>query len=216
MMKKVIIGCSDEFVRNIIIDGFKRVLPENKILVCNNELEIYRALQDSEDTVTVFDKYFLGYILSIQIMRLRVINQKILTYFVETGECSKYFGLRVYDLGIDGLIPFIEKKAFLNQELDKVVQGLKTFPEDVIRSIEDNAYLLDRKSFSEVTEKEMTIGLYLGMGKTQKEICYLTGMSVQAVSIHTCRLRKKIGYKDPSDYSRLCGQAMKGMSRSFN
>ncbi len=215
-IKKVIIACSDEYVKNIMVEGFEKFLPKDRIFVCKTEFDMTQMLIESEDTAIIFDKFFLGFVLTYQILRLKVINEKILAYFVETGECSKYFGLRVYDLGIQGLIPYIEVKSKLKIELEKVIQGIKTFPEPVMRSIEENDYLLERKSFTEVTEKEMEIGLYLGMGKSQKEICYLTGMSAQAVCTHTCRLRRKIGYKDPSDYTRLSRQALKGLTRSAN
>jgi DNA-binding NarL/FixJ family response regulator len=214
VIKKVLLACCDMNVRQLISNSLLKLMPESSVLTCKNDAEMYAFIKEAENTAIIFDKFFLGYVLSYQILRLKIINDKILAYFAETGDCSKYFGLRVHNLGINGLISHIEKKDCLKKALQTILTGTNTFPEVVTRSIEDNDYLLDKKSYSEVTEREMAVGMYLGMGKTQKEISYLTGMSTQAICIHVHRLRRKIGYKMPSDYEMLNKVALKEASRS--
>lgn len=85
----------------------------------------------------------------------------------------------------------------------KVLGGAGSLPDEIQSSIESSDYLLDRKCFTEITEKELVVGLYLGEGKSQKEICYITGMSQQSVTLHVHRLKRKIGYKKPADYAIL-------------
>ena len=88
----------------------------------------------------------------------------------------------------------------------KITTGAKVYPESIIKSVEEKEYLVDRKCITEVTKNEMAIGLYTALGKTQKEICGMTGMSRKAVILHTHRLKRKIGYKKPADYNLLAKQ----------
>ena len=112
MIKKVIVACCDDEVRRIVKEGLQNLIPENGIFICHSNADLYECTKYSEDTAVIFDKFFLGYVLSYQFLRLKVLNESILAYFVELGECSRYFGLRIHELGINGLIPFIERRDF--------------------------------------------------------------------------------------------------------
>lgn len=213
MIKKVIVACCDDEVRRIVKEGLQNLIPENGIYICHGNADLYECTKYSEDTAVIFDKFFLGYVLSYQFLRLKVLNESILAYFVELGECSRYFGLRIHELGINGLIPFIERPEALKAGLRKIISGLNSYPEMITRSIEDNDYLLDKKCCSEVTAREMEIGMYLGMGKSQKEISFITGLTAQAVNTYVHRLRRKIGYKNPNDYVLLNKQALRVYER---
>lgn len=216
MLKKVIVGCRDEEVKKIVYDGLKKCLPEQGICICETHADLYELAKYEDEVAIIFDKYFLGYVLTYQYYRIKVLNDKALTYFVETGECSRYFGLRIHELGINGLISFIENKDILKVGLTRIISGLNSYPETIVKSIEENDYLLDKKCCSEVTGREMTIGMYLGLGKSQKEICYLTGLTAQAVNTYIHRLKRKIGYKNPNDYALLNKQAFNTTERGLD
>lgn len=97
---------------------------------------------------------------------LRVYNSKLRIIFVEQGDCSRFFGLRVYDLKADGFICNIRnKKEFVNK-LRNIFSGEKIFPEEVLDSLDSNEHLRFRKYCSEITEMELAIGMYLGEGKS--------------------------------------------------
>jgi len=209
-VKNVIIACCDKEVKKILISEVTKHFGEKNVFICDCKNDMGMFTKYAKDTAIIFDKYFLGYILSYQFLRLKVINDSILTYFVEVGECSRYFGLRLHELGTNGFISEIEDSNVLKTSLMQIQTGMTIYPNVIMQSIEDEDYLLDKKCITEVTPKEMEIGLYLGMGKSQKEICFYTGLSKQAVSTHIHRLKRKIGYKKPKDYELLNQQALQG------
>lgn len=204
MVKKIIVCCIDEDVKSIVLKGFSSLMGENQITVCRNVYELHNSCRYANDTAVIFDKYFLGYVLSYELIRLKYLNDKLLTYFVELGDCSHYLAMRVHQLGVEGFIPQIENEEYFKNSINNIKSGMRLYPDQILKSFEDGDYLLDQKSISEVTEKEMQIGLYLGNGFTQKELCYITGLSKQTVSCYTRRLKRKIGYKKPDDFTLLC------------
>lgn len=211
MIKKIIVACCDEEVREIVLNGLENNKGNQQVLVCKTDAELYEMIKYEPNVAIIFDKFFLGYVITYQLLRLKAINSSINTYFVEKGEGSLYFGLRVYELGTGGFIPDIENKEVFKQFASKISAGLKQYPDEILDTISDGDYIFDKKCFTEVTAKEMEIGMYMGMGKSQKEISFLTGMSPKAVSLHTYRLKRKIGYKMPTDYEKLNRQCFKNM-----
>ncbi len=203
MVKNLIIACCDDEVKRILVKNCSSYFGENQLFICNNYVDMYQHVKYAENAAIIFDKYFLGWILSYQILRVQVLNSSILSYFVEIGDCSRYFGIRVYGLGINGYIPEIESRDVFKKNISRIQAGLNSYPETILRSIEDEDFILDKKCITEITAKEMEIGMYLGMGKTQKEICYITGLSKSVVSTHIHRLKRKIGYKKPGDFILL-------------
>lgn len=211
MIKKIIVACCDEEVRDIVLSGLENHKGNQQVLVCKTDAELYEMTKYEENAAIIFDKYFLGYVMTYQLLRLKAINSSINTYFVEKGEGSIYFGLRVYELGSCGFISDIEKKDVLKDFTTRMQSGLKVYSEKLLETIDEGDYVFEKKSYSEVTPREMEIGMYLGMGKSQKEISYLTGISPQSVSMHIHRLKHKIGYKKPTDYEKLNRQCFKNM-----
>lgn len=210
MNKKVIVACCDTRVREFVVTGMGKFLDESSIIVCRTEFELYNFIAESKDTVIIFDKFFLGYLLSYQFLRLKVLNDEVSTYFVEVGNCSLYFGLRVYDLGTNGFIANIENETVRNEKFKMILEGYTVFPSEIIQSLRTgNKVQIDKKIYSEVTAREMEVGLYLGMGKSRKEICSLTGLTASCISQHIYRLSKKVGFKHEKDYEMLCRQALK-------
>lgn len=206
MVNELIVACCDEEVRRIVITAASTVMGEKQVKVCRSFCDMYNLSRYAQDTAIIFDKYFLGYVMSYPITRLKILNEKLLPYFVEIGDCSRFLAMRIYELGCSGFIPGIERADSFKKNLLKVKNGSKVFPESIIKSVEEKEYLLDRKCITEVTKNEMAIGMYIALGKTQKEICGYTGMSRKAVILHTHRLKRKIGYKKPTDYVLLTKQ----------
>ena len=205
--KKVIIACCDEKVRRILKKCLLELKRYSDVTECGTEKDVFLSTREAEEPVLFIDKYFLGYVISYKIVGIRLCNEKTELCFCETGECPPYFGLRLYDLKVDAFIAHIEESDHFKREISKVLCGYKTYPDEVQKSIDDNSYLLERKCFTEITPVEMKIAAYLGEGKTQKEICYIMGISPQAVNTHVHRIKRKIGYKNPMDYCILNQQA---------
>ena len=67
----VVIACFDEEIRKITRKGFSSVFGENQIKVCGNIAELNCWIQDKTDIALIFDKYFLGYMISYELIRLR-------------------------------------------------------------------------------------------------------------------------------------------------
>ena len=202
MISKILIASCDIEVRNILKKNLVTLFGANNVVVCNNLFELHDFCKYEENAAIIFDKFFLGFVISYELIRIKTLNPKILTYFVEVGDCSLYFGMRIHLLGIDGFIPNIEKIDHFKNNILKIKDGRKVYPEVITQTISDEL-LLDKKNISEVTEKEMQIGMYLGMGLTSKEIGYKLGFSSAAISVHTSRLKRKTGYKRPGDYDLL-------------
>lgn len=199
MITKVLIACCDNEIKMRVKKSFSSVMGENKIIVCNSLIQIHSLIQYEDAIAVVFDKYYLGFVISYELIRLNFLNPRLLTYFVEMGDCSHYFGLRINQLGVDGLISNIENETSFKNAVLKVQNGMKLYPVSITNSIESGDYLLDKQNYSEVTEGEMKVGLYTWDGLSQKEISYKTGLSRQTVSTYIYRLRRKIGYSKPKD-----------------
>lgn len=213
MVKRILIACCDEYVREIMVSALENKLPREKVLICLCEADLIKASLDTENMVIIFDKYFLGYLISYQMLKIKAVDETIRTYFVETGSCSKYFGLRIHSLGINGLISNIEIRSILNECLYQVMNNIDTYPKIVKDSLQDLENLTERKSISEVTDAEMRIRIMLGQGFSHKEIADKMDMSTNAVNTHIHRLKRKIGYKKPDDYVLLNKQIFKGAER---
>ncbi len=216
MIKKVFIGVCEEITKKTIIDGLLSINPKIEIIDGTTDDDIFYHLKSAEESVVIFDKYFLSYVLKFKLRSLKVINSKLRIYFCELGNCSRFFGLRVYDTGANGFIANIEQKEEFKEKLNLVLEGIRCYPEEVLDGIKNNEHLLERKSCSEITEREMEVGLYLGQGKSIKEICDLTNNAAGTVSTHICRLKRKIGYKTMNDFKLLNNQLIKINVRSWS
>lgn len=199
MVKKVIIAVSDDDTKKIVYRAAKNRFGEKQVVVCSTSTELYEQAKYVKDTAVIIDKFFFGYIISNRYVRLRVINETLLTYFVEIGECSPFFGMRIRLLGVTGYIPDIEVDEAFDIAMRRIQGGEETFPDDVPDPSKKNISRADKRCINEVTKKEMSVGIYLSMGRGQKEICNLTGMKPATVSLHVHRLFRKIGYKKPQD-----------------
>lgn len=199
----VVVACCDEEIRNVVKNGVSSVFGENNVKVCNSLYELHNLIRyEKNATAIIFDKYFLGYVVSYELVRIRFLNEKLFTYFVDLGDVSQYFGMRVHELGVDGFIPEIEDKDYFRKCLQRIQSGTKYYPEYIVRCLEDNNSV-EREFISEVKPVEMQIGLYLADGANTKQICSVTGLSKSSVSRYKKRLINKIGYGKPGDLELL-------------
>ena len=215
MINKIVIACCDDEIKGIMKKYCSSVLGENHVMVCESLNEMHNEIK-YEDVAIIFDKYFLGFVVSYELVRIRYLNDKALTYFVDMGDVAHYFAMRVHQLGVDGFIPMIEDKEYLKKSIQKIQIGIKTYPESVQRCFDEEDYLLDREFISEVTTSEMAIALYISKGCTTKEICYYTGLSKSSVCNYTKRLKRKIGYNKPGDLELLSRRYFKHLSGGEN
>lgn len=209
MIKSCYVACYDDAIKNIIIQGIKSINSHLDIVNVDNEGDLIFKLNCGDEVTVFFDKYFLGYILKYKLKHYKVLNPKANIVFVEKGYCPIYFGLRLHCLGVNGFICNIEESKTLPGPLMKALEKIECYPEEVLDSIRNNEHILERKSCSEITEKELEIGLYMGQGKTLKEICSLMdNMAIGTAGSHMNRLRKKIGYKNVIDLMILNKRSM--------
>lgn len=203
MYKKVIIACYDEQVRRLL----KNALCENKyvsdIKECENESEVRFYNKTSDKPILFFDKLFLGYVFKNKIFELKFANKQNAICFCESGNCSRFFGLRVYDFNADAFIAHIEEPLHMKQELSKVMNGHKTFPEEIQDDIDNKLFGLDTKNFSDVTQQQLEIAAYLGEGKSQQEIRYLMNLSTSGVNTQVSYLRNKTGANNDLLFCKL-------------
>lgn len=216
MIKKVFIGVCEEITKKTIVEGIFAFQPKAEIIDGTDDADLFYHLKSAEEAVVLFDKYFLSYVLKYKLKSLSVLNPKLRIYFCELGNCSRYFGLRVHDIGVKGFITNIENTELFKKKLNYVFEGITCFPDEVLESIRNNEHLLERKSCSEITEREMEIGLYLGQGKTLKEISELTNNASGTVGTHIHRLKRKIGFKNMNDFKLLNNQLIKCNVRSWS
>lgn len=216
MIKKVFIGVCEEITKKTILEGILSFQPKTEIIDGTEDSDLFFHLKSAEEAVVLFDKYFLSYILKYKLKSLNVLNPKLRIYFCELGNCSRFFGLRLHDIGVNGFISNIENEELFKKKLNYVFEGITCYPEEVLDSLKANEHLLERKSCSEITEKEMEIGLYLGQGKTIKEISEITNNASGTVGTHICRLKRKIGFKTMNDFKILNNQLIKINVRSWS
>ena len=153
----VVIACFDEEIKKITRKGFSSLFGENQVKVCNSIAELGEWIQDKSNIAIIFDKYFLGYVISYELLRLRFINKNFLTYFVDKGNVAHYFGMRIHLIGADGFIPNIEDSDAFKKSIKQVQSGVKVYPSDIQRSFDEDDYLLDKTYIDEVSIPEGSV-----------------------------------------------------------
>ncbi|MDY4832565.1 MAG: hypothetical protein SO161_08535 [Treponema sp.] len=204
MINKIVVACCDVEIQNIVKETVSSVIGDKNVIICKSIFEIHNAIKYKNDIAIIFDKYFLGFVISYELVRIHYLNDKVLTYFVDLDDVSHYFAMRIHQLGVEGFIPNIENKEYFKKSVLQIQSGKKLFPASVTRSFDEDDYLLDREFISEITVTEMEIALYLSKGYCAKEICYRTGFKPGTVSRYTKRLKRKIGFYKPGDLELLC------------
>lgn len=203
MINNVVIACCDEEIRTLAKMGFSSVFGENQVKICTTISELHKIIKFASETAIVFDKYFLGYVISYEMIRLKFIDKNLVYYFIDKADVSHYFGMRIHELGAEGFIPNIENSEYFKNCILKIQSGMRIFPESIQRSFREDDYILDKAYISEVTFVEMQIGIYLSLGCSQKEICYSTGLSKSTICTYIRQLKRKIGYSKPGDLALL-------------
>lgn len=203
MIKKVILAVIDEDTKKIVYKAAKNLFGEKQITLCESSKELYELVKYANDAAVIFDKYFFGYIISNRYERLKAINENLLKYFVEIGDGSNCFGMRVYKLGATGYIHGIENEETFENAMRRIQNGERIFPDDVSKAMSKIISAAEKRCINEVTNKEMSEAVYLSQGKIQKDICTLMNLKATTVSQHVHRVLKKIGYKKPEDFVLL-------------
>ena len=204
MINKIVVACCDVEIQNIVKETVSSVIGDKNVIICKSIYEIHNAIKYKNDIAIIFDKYFLGFVISYELVRIHYLNDKVLTYFVDLDDVSHYLAMRIHQLGVEGFIPNIENKEYFKKSVLQIQSGKKLFPASVTRSFDEDDYLLDREFISEITATQMEIALYLSKGYCAKEICYRTGFKPGTVSRYTKRLKRKIGFYKPGDLELLC------------
>lgn len=215
-MEKVFVATCDRFTSRLIKECVLSAAPSSIVFDGTDDNDLIYNIKSSGHCYLFFDKYFLSYILKYKINILKILNDKIKIIFCEQGCCSRYFGMRLFDIGADGYISNIENKTEFIEKLKLLFSGKKLFPEEVIYSLEKIDNLIERKNCTDITDKELEIGIYLGQGKSLKEVSSLVKINMNCLSVHLHRLKKKIGFKSINDFMLLNKQLEQSFLRSWN
>ena len=203
MISKIIIAASDDDIRRIIQKDFSLKVGENNVQVCGNHNELNSLCKYAQDTAVIFDKYFLGYVVSYELIRLKTMNPKLLIYFTEIGRMSETFATRVCQYKVDGYICDVEDSAHLQNQIMQIRSGKTLVPECIRKALKGMDLLLDGRCVTELSEREMQVAMLFGFGFSQKEISVLTGLARPTVCQHLSRAKRKIGYKSVRDICLL-------------
>lgn len=215
-MNKVIIATCDGYTKEIIKNCVLEVNPKaNVIDATKDEGLLYILKAGGEDVMLFFDKFFLSYGLRLGLTIIKAVNPNIRIFFCELGECSRHFGMRVHAAGADGFFCDIEDQKSFVANLRTIRDNGGYYPEIVKESIQNNDHINYRKCCNEVTEHEMRIGIFLGQGKSLKEISGILDGHKGTVAIHVHRLKCKVGFKAPQDFNTLNKQLVKTYIRSW-
>ena len=204
VIKKVYIACVDDDTKKIVLKMCNRVFGEKNVIECQSDSELYEITKYAKDAAVIFGKFYFGYKISQRFLRLRCLNPDLKTYFVEIGDCSDYFGMRVKLLSATGYVFDIENDELFYEALTKVQAGKELFSDEkILKPLSGKLPKSEERCITEVTNKEMSVGIYLALGKTQKDIATLLKVDAGCVCLHIHRLKRKIGYKKPSDLMLL-------------
>lgn len=204
-MKKFFLATSSNFVKGLVYECAKLYFPHIEVVDVMNDDHLMFHLGYPEDNLLLIDKFFLGFYLHDTVEGIKGLNQKLRFVFFETGDCNEYFGLRVYNLGASGYIPDMKDTETLKQHLNKVMNGLPTFPEIVKDDIERGMHL-DARYCGEPTKSEFKVAVLLAQNKSVKEIANETHVETHTVSNHIYWLKRKIGARTLNDYKEVYDQ----------
>ena len=203
MIKKILLASVDDDVRAIMRKGCSSQLGEKNVQICKTCAELNIFSKFAEQTAIIFDKYFLGYVISYELIRLKTMNPSLLIYFAEVGNISESYAVRVCQYQVDGYICNVEDSANLQNKILNIKDGMKLVPADVSKTLKGMNLFMDGKCVSELSEREVQIAVLLGKGLTQKEIAYELKLTAATVSQNVTRIKKKIGYSSPRDFFLL-------------
>ncbi|BDC93618.1 hypothetical protein [Treponema bryantii] len=214
-MKNVFISTTDECAREIIKCSVKKVFPQAQVIYDMNDTEALYHLKYDAGNAIFFDRLYMSYVLKFNIAALKTMNESNKIYFCESGDCSPYFGIRLYDLKVDGFMSNIERVDDFVKKLKVISTGRPYFQQEVFDYLENrHVRKNERKAITEVTDLEYQIGLLLGQGYQLKDISDRLHISLSAVGNHIHWLKKKIGYKCMNDFAILNKQMEKFNLRS--
>lgn len=203
MVKKILIAASDDEVRKFLLKGLAPQFGERNVEICNTSKDLNFSCKYSKDVAVIFDKYFLGYVISFELLRLKIINKQLLVYFAEIGNISETYAIRACQYQVDGYISSIEDSVHLREEILNIKDGKRLIPTDVSKALKGLNLNLNERHVTELSEREMQVAMLLGEGYSQKEISGIMHISPGTVSQHVTRLNRKIGYTGPKDYYLL-------------
>ena len=125
MINKIVVACCDVEIQNIVKETVSAVIGDKNVIICKSIYEIHNAIKYKNDIAIIFDKYFLGFVISYELVRIHYLNDKVLTYFVDLDDVSHYFAMRIHQLGVEGFIPNIENKEYFKKSVLQIQSGKK-------------------------------------------------------------------------------------------
>jgi DNA-binding NarL/FixJ family response regulator len=115
-------------------------------------------------------------------------NTKIVVY---TRHSEMLYGYNLKDLGVRGYISKTATAKEINKEIEKVLQGVLCFSNEVLLS--RNVYDPSQNPFSKLTLREIEILQYMLEGKKFVEICKIMKVEKSTVSTHKKNIMQKLG-----------------------
>jgi DNA-binding NarL/FixJ family response regulator len=205
-MRKILFATTDFILKGCIRECIKQNFSGIEIcdVTCDIDLKYHISIQ--EETLLLIDKFFLGYYIQSKTTCLKAINPKLRIVFFEKGDCSIYFGLRLYNLNVDGFICNADDMKCLKNQLGVILSGKRYFPEQVQYEIKSCTHINDRYYCTELTDREFCIAVHLAKGDNVKVIASELHLTVHCVRSHIFFIRRKIGWKNLEDYAEIYKQ----------
>ena len=205
-MKKILFATTDFVLKGCIRECVKQNFPGVEIYDVTRDADLKYHISIQEDTILMIDKFFLGYFIQTKTTCLKAINPKLRIVFLEKGDCSIYFGLRLYNLNADGFISNADDMTCLKKQLGLIISGHKSFPEQVQYEIDSCTHINDKYYCSELTDREFYIAVHLAKGDAVKVIARELHLTDHCVRSHIFYIRRKIGWKNLEDYAEIYKQ----------
>lgn len=167
--------------------------------------ELYEAVNENTRAV-VFDRMFLGANFEGDIDRLLNIRHNVPMCVLMYDRCMDIFGYRLYKLGFNCLIDgYGETKHNIFKNF--LMDGIKHFPEKVMRFIDNRDYVLFNDCMGKVSDEQLEMLRRAAVGETYEQIAAHFNLAAGTVGSHMSRLRKKIGAVNNTQAVQICGGA---------
>ena len=217
-MANIIIASTDDVTRQAIQAAVKIASRCSDVIDGTSDENLLFDLKTAcENDIVIFDKLFLSYFLKEKLNFLRFYNPKLRIFFCELGNPSRFFGYRLHMLNVNGFIANIENKEETAKIISNILCGENYYPETIKDGLKKRDNLGENKQFcTEVSLKEMLVGLYLGDGRSIQEVGKVIERNDNNVSSHLKRLKRKVGYKDMKDLVILNEQMRRFYIGSWN
>lgn len=121
------------------------------------------------------------------------------------------FAVRALKAGASGYLMKQQPPAVILEAVRKVARGQKIVSDLILQNMLEPLRASSRKDpVMHLSDRELEIATWIGLGTTTREIAARLQVSVRAVEVHRTRLKKKLNLRSGTDLLRFCCQLAEG------